>query len=104
MALCPRLDEQWLWEVNEEMNKMWEMCWQVPNAFEQGSLNLPGQLAPDFEVLGLLEAMSSARSYRTLGSFVIGQQETNTGPFLPKNNQRHVSTTSAWIGCLFWSK
>lgn len=88
MALCPRLDEQWVWEVNEEMNKMRETCWQVPNAFEQGSLSFRGQLAPDFKVLRLSEAMSSPRSYRTLWSFVIEQQETNTVPFVPKNKPK----------------
>lgn len=58
-----RLDEAWVWEVNEEMNKMWEICWQVPNTFEQEGLSFPeqlgsGELAPDFEGLGLSESMA----------------------------------------------
>lgn len=58
-----RLDEAWVWEVNEEMNKMREICWQAPNAFEQDGLSFPGQLgygelAPDFKGLGLSESMA----------------------------------------------
>lgn len=33
-----RLDEAWVWEVNENMDKMREISWQVPNAFEQDGL------------------------------------------------------------------
>lgn len=61
-----RLDEPWVWAVKEEVNQMRDTAWQVPSAFEEGSLSFPGQLgygelAPAFKALGLSESMAPTR-------------------------------------------